>query len=283
MVRGLKRLIIRKILQRKVARINILENKFKACTNSVLHMKIIALKRRLKKEKQQRLILEAFALGREVSKRILGLRHFDVQLFGGLILNKSKIAEMKTGEGKTIVAILPAFFNTLFGRTVHVITVNEYLAYRDSHYTGQVHSFLGLTIGFIYEQMRVFERRKNYKCDIVYATNFEIGFDFLRDNIVGNLNEVVQQPFYYCILDEIDSILIDDANTPLILAGNVSVKIKKVNVKVYCNTTSCIVIKLKRNIHYKIDEKLRLASLIRSGELICEEALELENIFDVSS
>lgn len=173
----------RKILERKLARINVLENKLKVCTNSVLQIKSRLLKKRLRqKQPQQNLILRVFALGREASRRVLGLRHFDVQIFGSLVLNNRKIAEMKTGEGKTLVAILPAFFNALYGKTVHILTVNEYLTSRDSKYTGQVHFFLGLSVGLIYARMRFNERKKNYTCDILYATNFEIGFDFLRDN-----------------------------------------------------------------------------------------------------
>ena len=177
------KLLERKTLEQKLARINALEDEFKVCTNSALQTESRLLKKRLRqKQPQQDLILRAFALGREASRRVLGLRHFDAQVLGGLVLNDRKIAEMKTGEGKTLTTILPAFFNALYGKTVHVLTVNEYLASRDSKYTGQVHSFLGLSVGLIHAQMGLSERKKNYACDILYATNSEIGFDFLRDN-----------------------------------------------------------------------------------------------------
>ena len=164
---------------------------------------------------------EAFAVVREAAKRVLGMRHFDVQLIGGMVLHEGQIAEMKTGEGKTLVATLPSYLNALTGRGVHVVTVNDYLARRDAEWMGQVHRFLGLTVGLIQQDMRPEERRRNYNCDITYATNSELGFDYLRDNMAADISEVVQREFQYCVIDEVDSILIDEARTPLIISGQV--------------------------------------------------------------
>ena len=164
---------------------------------------------------------EAFAVVREASRRVLGMRHFDVQLIGGIVLHEGQIAEMKTGEGKTLVATLPSYLNALTGRGVHVVTVNDYLARRDAEWMGQVHRFLGLSVGLIQQDMRPEERRRNYNCDITYATNSELGFDYLRDNMAADISEVVQREFQYCVIDEVDSILIDEARTPLIISGQV--------------------------------------------------------------
>ena len=162
-----------------------------------------------------------FAVVREAGKRVLGMRHFDVQLIGGMVLHEGQIAEMKTGEGKTLVATLPSYLNALTGRGVHVVTVNDYLARRDAEWMGQVHRFLGLSVGLIQQDMRPDERRRNYGCDITYATNSELGFDYLRDNMAADISEVVQREFQYCVIDEVDSILIDEARTPLIISGQV--------------------------------------------------------------
>ena len=150
---------------------------------------------------------------REAGKRVLGMRHFDVQLIGGMVLHEGQIAEMKTGEGKTLVATLPSYLNALTGRGVHVVTVNDYLARRDAEWMGQVHRFLGLSVGLIQQDMDPFTRRQNYACDIPYATNSELGFDYLRDNMANDISEVVQREFQYCVIDEVDSILIDEART----------------------------------------------------------------------
>merc|ERR1739841_148593 len=168
-------------------------------------------------------------MGSSGINRVLGLRHFDVQLIGGLVLNEGKIAEMKTGEGKTLVALLPTFLNALSGQGVHVVTVNDYLARRDAEYVGQVHRFLGLSVGLIQQDMRPEERRRNYGCDITYATNPELGFDYLRDNMAADISEVVQRDFQYCVIDEVDSIWIDEARTPLIISGQVERPQEKYN------------------------------------------------------
>ena len=163
---------------------------------------------------------EAFAVVREAGKRVLGTCHFDVQLIGGMVLHEGQIAEMKTGEGNAC-GHLASYLNALTGRGVHVVTVNDYLARRDAEWMGQVHRFLGLSVGLIQQDMRPEERRRNYACDITYATNSELGFDYLRDNMAADISEVVQREFQYCVIDEVDSILIDEARTPLIISGQV--------------------------------------------------------------
>ena len=175
------------------------------------------------------LLPEAFAIVREAGKRVLGMRHFDVQLLGGMVLHDGQIAEMKTGEGKTLVATLPSYLNALTGRGVHVVTVNDYLARRDAEWMGQVHRFLGLSVGLIQQDMSPAERRQNYGCDVTYATNSELGFDYLRDNMATDISEVVQREFQYCVIDEVDSILVDEARTPLIISGQVERPQEKYN------------------------------------------------------
>ena len=197
-----------------------LENEFKSFTETQLREKTQELKKRLSQgESEDKIRSEAFALVREASIRVLNLRHFDVQIIGGQVLNEGKIAEMKTGEGKTLVALLPTFLKALYGKGAHVVTVNDYLARRDAEYVGKVHVFLGLTVGLIQENMTPEERKANYNCDVTYVTNNELGFDYLRDNMALNAEEIVQRPFFYCVVDEIDSILIDEARTPLIISG----------------------------------------------------------------
>ena len=165
------------------------------------------------------LLPEAFATVREAAKRVLGMEHFEVQLIGGIVLHQGRIAEMKTGEGKTLVATLPSYLNALEGKGVHVVTVNDYLAKRDAEEMGQVHRFLGLTVGVVLNDMKPEERRAAYNCDITYVTNNELGFDYLRDNMVIYKEQLVQRDLHYCIIDEVDSILIDEARTPLIISG----------------------------------------------------------------
>jgi len=164
-------------------------------------------------------IPEAFACVREAARRTLGERHYDVQLMGGIILHQGKIAEMKTGEGKTLVSTLPVYLNALTGKGVHVVTVNDYLAKRDSVWMGQVYNFLGLSVGCITNEMGDEIRKKNYSCDVTYGTNNEFGFDYLRDNMKYNIDQMVQRNHFFCIVDEVDSILIDEARTPLVISG----------------------------------------------------------------
>jgi len=205
--------------QQVVKKINNLEDAIKTLSNEELRGKTIYLKSLIKEGRSLNdIIPEAFAVVREASFRVLGLRHYDVQLIGGCILHDGKIAEMKTGEGKTLVAILPAYLNALTGNSVHIVTVNEYLAKRDSVSVGGVLSFLGLTIGLISDEMNQETRQKNYDCDVIYATNSELGFDYLRDNMVTKMSEKVQKGFSFAIVDEVDSVLIDEARTPLIIS-----------------------------------------------------------------
>ena len=231
----------------QLQQINIIGKTFKILTDDELKEKTTELKQRLLNgAPQSSIINEAFALVREASERVLGLRHFDVQLIGGFILNEGKIAEMKTGEGKTIVALLPTFLNALYGKGTHVITVNDYLARRDAEYVGQVHRFLGLSVGLIQENMSPEERKKNYNCDVVYVTNNELGFDYLRDNMAYTSDEIVQRSFFYCVIDEVDSILIDEARTPLIISGASKAPTEKYYQTAKLATT------LRRDVHVRI-------------------------------
>jgi preprotein translocase subunit SecA len=236
--------------QSLITQINILENSLKTLSDSELRAKSFKLKKQYKDTQNLNvLIAESFALTREASRRTLGLRHFDVQLIGGIVLNNQKIAEMKTGEGKTLVATLPAFLNSLTKKGVHIVTVNDYLANRDQVTMGQIYRFLGLNTGLIQENMSIVQRQENYAADITYVTNYELTFDFLRDNMALNVNDVVLRPFNYCIIDEVDSILIDEAQTPLIISNNIQTPIEKYIIA--SETTDY----LELNIHYKTDEK----------------------------
>jgi preprotein translocase subunit SecA len=217
---------------------------------------------------------EAFAVVREASKRVLGLRHFDVQMQGGMVLHNGQIAEMKTGEGKTLVSTLPAYLNALKGRGVHIVTVNDYLARRDAEIMGQVHRFLGLSVGLIQQNMSPEERRRNYACDITYATNSELGFDYLRDNMATSGEEVVQRPFNFCVIDEVDSVLIDEARTPLIISGQVERPTEK-----YLRADE-LARALKRDDHYEVDEKQRNILLNDEGFIESEEFLGVADLFD---
>ncbi|HLL99689.1 MAG TPA: hypothetical protein VK400_01430, partial [Pyrinomonadaceae bacterium] len=178
-------------------------------------------KERRKREQDilHEILPEAFALVREASRRVTGMRHFDVQLIGGVALHQGRIAEMRTGEGKTLVSTLPAYLNGLTGRGVHIVTVNDYLALRDAEWMGKIHTFLGLTVGCIQNDMDDYERKAAYACDITYGTNNEFGFDYLRDNMKFDVESLVQRDHYFAIIDEVDSILIDEARTPLIISG----------------------------------------------------------------
>ena len=233
-----------------VKTLNTLESRIEKLSQEEIQERTLNLKTFLTTEQlNESVIIESFALVREATKRVLKIRHFDVQLIGGLILYEGKIAEMKTGEGKTIVALLPTFLNALYGKGVHVITTNDYLARRDAQNVGRVHKFLGLTVGLIQENMKAEERKKNYNCDVVYLTNNELGFDYLRDNMAFTTDEIVQRPFFYCVVDEVDSILIDEARTPLIISG-----INEAPTKKYFQSTK-LANALQKNIHYSVDEK----------------------------
>lgn len=260
-----------------VKNINKLEPEIQACTDDALRDQTQTLKQLIAREGiTDQSLIKAFAIVREATRRVLGLRHYDVQLIGGLVLNEGKIAEMKTGEGKTIVALLPTFLNALTGKGVHVITVNDYLARRDAEYVGRVHRFLGLTVGLIQADMEIEERQRNYECDIVYLTNNELGFDYLRDNLAFKPTDIVQRPLFYCVVDEIDSVLIDEARTPLIISGATNAPVEK-----YKQSTK-IINTLQRDIHYLVDEKNQTVNILADGLDICERALNVTDLYDIS-
>ena len=228
---------------------------------------------------------EAFAVVREAGKSVLGMRHFDVQLIGGMVLHEGQIAEMKTGEGKTLVATLPSYLNALTGRGVHVVTVNDYLARRDAEWMGQVHRFLGLSVGLIQQDMRPEERRRNYACDITYATNSELGFDYLRDNMAADISEVVQREFQYCVIDEVDSILIDEARTPLIISGQVERPQEKYQRAAEVVSTLVRSAELGKDGidpegDYEVDEKQRSCTLTDEGFAKAEQLLGVDDLYD---
>src|SRR5438874_876856 len=203
-----------------VAQVNALEASVQALSDEQLRRKTIEFRQRSANgETLDELLPEAFAVVREAGRRVLNMRHFDVQLIGGAVLHKGKIAEMKTGEGKTLVATLPAYLNALEGNGVHVVTVNDYLARRDSEWMGKIYRFLGMTVGVIQHELVDAERQVAYACDITYGTNNEFGFDYLRDNMKFELAHYVQRGHHFAIVDEVDSILIDEARTPLIISG----------------------------------------------------------------
>ncbi|BAZ51668.1 preprotein translocase SecA subunit [Nostoc sp. NIES-4103] len=258
-----------------ITEINLLEEDIKALSDEDLKGKTAEFKQRLAKgETLDEILPEAFAVVREAGRRVLGLRHFDVQLLGGVILHSGQIAEMKTGEGKTLVATLPSYLNALTGKGVHVVTVNDYLARRDAEWMGQVHRFLGLSVGLIQASMTPTERQKNYECDITYVTNSEVGFDYLRDNMATSMADVVQRPFNYCVIDEVDSILVDEARTPLIISGQVERPTEK-----YLQAAE-IALTLKKDEHYEVDEKARNVLLTDEGFAEAENLLNVTDLFN---
>jgi preprotein translocase subunit SecA len=257
--------------------INSLEINLQSLTDSEIKTKSVQLQKRYQTEGDlNSLIPEAFALTREASIRTLGLRHFDVQLLGGLVLNSGKIAEMRTGEGKTLVATLPAYLNALTKKGVHIVTVNDYLASRDQISMGQIHRFLGLNTGLIQENMLVKERQKNYDADITYVTNNELGFDYLRDNMSLNISNVVLRPFNYCIVDEVDSVLIDEAQTPLIISNAIETSVDKYII------AAEIIDYLEVNIHFKVDEKNKNVLVTKEGAVQIEEILGVNDLYNPS-
>jgi preprotein translocase subunit SecA len=261
--------------QPDIVDINLLEEDFKALSDRDLQAKTGEFKQRLEKGiSLDDLLPEAFAAVREASRRVLGLRHFDVQMLGGMILHDGQIAEMKTGEGKTLVSTLPAYLNALSGKGVHVITVNDYLARRDAEWMGQIHRFLDLSVGLIQQSMTPSERQKNYACDITYATNSEIGFDYLRDNMATSMEEVVQRPFNYCVIDEVDSVLIDEARTPLIISGQVERPTEK-----YIEASD-VAAALQPEEHYEVDEKARNVILSDEGFVLAEQLLKVDDLYN---
>ncbi len=265
-----------------IVEINLLEEEIQPLSDDELTGKTAEFRQRLENgETIDDLLPEAFAVVREAGKRVLGMRHFDVQLIGGMVLNEGKIAEMKTGEGKTLVSTLPAYLNALSGKGVHIITVNDYLARRDAEWMGQVHRFLGLSVGLIQQGMNSAERRQNYACDITYGTNSELGFDYLRDNMATSIEEVVQRSFNYCIIDEVDSVLIDEARTPLIISGQVERPSEK-----YTRAAAVAATLTRKKDeddpegHYEVDEKQRNVLLSDEGFIEAEIMLEVQDLFD---
>ncbi len=265
-----------------VTDINLLEEEIQGLTDEALKGKTSEFKQLLEKTKTEKeledalddILPEAFAVVREAGRRVLGMRHFDVQLLGGTILHKGQIAEMKTGEGKTLVSTLPAYLNGLTGKGVHVITVNDYLARRDAEWMGQVHRFLGLSVGLIQNSMGPPDRKKNYACDITYSTNSELGFDYLRDNMATSMADVVQRPFNYCIIDEVDSVLIDEARTPLIISGQVERPTEK-----YMQAAQ-VALQLHKEDHYDVDEKARNVLMTDEGFAEAERVLGVKDLYD---
>ncbi len=261
-----------------IEKINSLEPQMQALTNDELKEKTNHFKDRFSKgETLEQLLPEAFAVVREASIRVQQMRHYDVQLVGGIALHEGKIAEMKTGEGKTLVATLPIYLNALAGEGVHVVTVNDYLAERDSKWMGKVYTFLGMSTGVILHGLTDEERKNNYNADITYGTNNEFGFDYLRDNMKFNIEDYTQRPFYYCIVDEVDSILIDEARTPLIISGPTDDSTDKYQ------TINKIAPKLQKDIHYTIDEKAKSCALNEDGIAHVEKILNIENLYDPSN
>nr|AUG32471.1 preprotein translocase, SecA subunit [Paulinella longichromatophora] len=276
-----------------VSDINLLEEMIVSFSDDELRIRTNELRTQIQKietvseqlQTLNQLLPEAFAIVREASKRVLGLRHFDVQLIGGMVLHYGQIAEMKTGEGKTLVATLPVYLNALTGRGIHVVTVNDYLARRDAEWMGQVYRFLGLSVGLVQQDMSIAERSQNYNCDITYITNSELGFDYLRDNMANSTIEVVQRNPYYCILDEVDSILIDESRTPLIISGQVERPQDK-----YRKAAEIATI-LKRSAEmgkdgidpegdYEVDEKQRNVTLTDEGYAKAEQLLNVKDLFN---
>ena len=264
-----------KELEKIANQVNKFENEISALDDLALRNKTEKFKERLVNgESLESILPEAFAVVREAAKRTLGQRHYDVQLMGGAALHKGNIAEMRTGEGKTLVSTLPAYLNALTGKGVHIVTVNDYLAERDSEWMGRVHRFLGLKVGVILSSMSPAERREAYASDITYGTNNEFGFDYLRDNMAWSLSDCVQREHNFAIVDEVDSILIDEARTPLIISGPADKATK------WYMEFANIVGKLSLNLHYEVDEKKRTVGILDEGVTRVEEALGIENLYE---
>ncbi|MCX6565445.1 MAG: preprotein translocase subunit SecA [Candidatus Aminicenantes bacterium] len=260
-----------------VGRINELESRIKELSNDALRAKTAEFKEKLNQGASLDDVLpEAFAVVREASCRTTGMRHFDVQLIGGVVLHQGKIAEMKTGEGKTLVATLPTYLNALTGRGVHIVTVNDYLANRDTEWMGPIHRLLGLSVGTIQHDLPDAERQAAYRADVTYGTNNEFGFDYLRDNMKFRLSDLVQRPFNFAVVDEVDSILIDEARTPLIISGP-----SEGSTELY-QKADTVVRRFEPEKHFKIDEKSRAVSILEEGVSAAEKALHITNLYDLA-
>ena len=264
-----------KRLARIAEEVNSQEPVISALTDAELRSKTDEFKKRYDDgEELDDLLPEAFAVVREAAKRTLGQRHYDVQLMGGAALHLGNIAEMKTGEGKTLVSTLPAYLNALSGQGVHVVTTNDYLAERDSEWMGRIHRFLGLRVGVILSSMSPDERREAYNCDITYGTNNEFGFDYLRDNMAWSIETCVQREHNFAIVDEVDSILIDEARTPLIISGPADKATK------WYTEFANIAARLERDLHYEVDEKKRTVGIVDAGVTRVEELLKIDNLYE---
>lgn len=269
---------IKKMRQLVEEKINPQESALKKLSDSSLANKTNEFKARLAKgETLDDILPDAFAVIREASRRVLGMRQFDVQLIGGIILHRGNIAEMGTGEGKTLVATTPVYLNALEGKGAHVITVNDYLAKRDSEWMGQVYKFLGLSVGLIVHDLDFEQRKIAYNSDITYGTNNEFGFDYLRDNMVSSLDQMVQRPLHYCLIDEVDSILIDEARTPLIISGPGQKSTDNYYVM------SKLVPQLKLGEDYTIDEKQKTVAPTEAGVSKMEKMLKVDNLYDTDN
>src|SRR5882672_11208577 len=272
---GTKNARVMKAMQPVVSRIGSLEEGLKAKSDVQLQAMTLELRRRLEKgEPLDEILPEAFAVCREAGRRVLGMRHFDVQLMGGMVLHRGGIAEMKTGEGKTLVATLPVYLNALAGKGVHVITVNDYLARRDSEWMGRIYKYLGLSVGIVVHGLSDRERQTSYRGDIAYGTNSEFGFDYLRDNMKESIERYVQRELNYAIVDEVDSILIDEARTPLIISGAADE-----SADLY-QKTNVIIPGLRKDIDYNVDEKAHSAILTDNGIERIEQRLGVGNLYN---
>ncbi|MBI5189592.1 MAG: preprotein translocase subunit SecA [Nitrospirae bacterium] len=264
-----------KRIQPIVGKVAAFEPALRALSDEALRGKTDEFKGRLAKgETLDGLMPEAFAVAREAGRRVLGMRHFDVQLIGGVVLHEGNIAEMRTGEGKTLVATLPVYLNALTGKGVHVVTVNDYLAKRDSQWMGEIYRFLGLTVGVVVHELDDRQRQEAYRCDVTYGTNNEFGFDYLRDNMKFDLANYVQRELNYAIVDEVDSILIDEARTPLIISGP-----SEESTDLYYNINQ-IIPRLRPEEHYTIEEKTKTAALTEEGNALVEKLLNINNLYD---
>ena len=264
-----------KKLRKTVDAVNALAEDYRKMTDAQLRAKTEEFKARLQKgETEDDILPEAFATVREAADRVLGLRPYDVQVLGGIVLHQGRIAEMKTGEGKTLVSTMPAYLNALSGHGVHIVTVNDYLARRDSEWMGKVHRFLGLSVGLIVHDLDSAERRAAYACDITYGTNNELGFDYLRDNMVIRQADLVQRGHHFAIVDEVDSILIDEARTPLIISGQ-----GEKSTEMY-ERVDAVVRNLRPGEHYELEEKKKAVTLTDEGARRVEQAFGIDNLND---
>jgi len=263
---------------KKVERINALEPEIEKLSDDELKAKTAEFKNRLERgESLDSLLFEAFAVVREVAKRTLGMRHFDVQLIGGMVIHEGKVAEMKTGEGKTLVATLPAYLNALTGEGVHIVTVNEYLAKRDADWMRPVYEFLGITVDYLKSDMDKDRKKRAYKADVLYATNYELGFDYLRDNMARSPDEIVQRGLNYAIVDEADSILIDEARTPLIISGPA-----EEDTRIYYKVAK-LARRMVPGVDFEMDEKDKWVTLTEKGIKKAERFLHVDNLYSLEN